>query len=214
MLYEDYDENEIILKPLCIDGYFESFRQCTYPGVLSTKYFIGSCGSIYNCYSDIYLSARLNGAGYLQVHMSTPENLRPIKDFMVHRLVAWEWVLLNRDLFLDVNHRDGNKLNNFCSNLEWVTHLDNVRYAFKNNLVGCCKGEHHRHKLTEIQVREICSRLEDPNVSFQQIIDEMKLDVSKLSISSIANGYNWSHITKDYNIPPRTKDPYKNTRRL
>lgn len=32
------------------------------------------------------------------------------------------------------NHKDGNKLNNDLSNLEWATYTENLKHAYKNNL--------------------------------------------------------------------------------
>ena len=51
----------------------------------------------------------------------------------VHRLVA-ESFLQRPNKNTEVNHIDGNKLNNFVDNLEWVTHKENMIHAFKNNL--------------------------------------------------------------------------------
>ena len=51
----------------------------------------------------------------------------------VHRLIA-ETFIPNPNNLRDVNHKDGNKLNNDVSNLEWISHSDNIRHSYKNRL--------------------------------------------------------------------------------
>ena len=58
----------------------------------------------------------------------------------VHRLVA-ETFLTRGSSDLVVNHKDGNKLNNQISNLEWVTQAQNNQHAYDNGLKrGPTKG--------------------------------------------------------------------------
>lgn len=65
--------------------------------------------------------------GYAYVILSK-DGVATFKD--IHRLVATMFVdNPNRDLYTEVNHKDRNKSNNVYSNLEWVTHAQNVEHA-------------------------------------------------------------------------------------
>ena len=108
-------------------------------------YEITANGDVINKLSGRHVKPQINGKGYLRVSIGG-------RLLFVHRLVAEKYVP-NPDHKPQVNHMDGNKLNNHADNLEWVTNLQNRRHAIKEGL--------HRtgSKLTESQVDFIRSHL-------------------------------------------------------
>ena len=55
------------------------------------------------------------------------------KRYKIHRLAA-ETFIPNPEDKREVNHKDGNKLNNRADNLEWATRSENQKHAYKIGL--------------------------------------------------------------------------------
>lgn len=89
-----------------------------------SRYEVSNEGRIRNTETGRYLKGRLNKKenGYYRVNVSG-------KDEYVHRLVAKAFYDCDQPN-LEVNHIDGDKTNNHLSNLEWVTHKENIDHAF------------------------------------------------------------------------------------
>ena len=57
----------------------------------------------------------------------------PKRTYLVHRLVAETWIP-NPNHYEEVNHINGDKDDNSVENLEWTTHGENMRHAFRTGL--------------------------------------------------------------------------------
>ena len=66
------------------------------------------------------------GSGYQEVILKDHGRRKP---HLIHRMVATAFVP-NPEGKEEVNHKDGNKDNNDCTNLEWVTPRENIRHSF------------------------------------------------------------------------------------
>jgi len=94
-------------------------------------YQVSNKGNVRSLVTNKLLSQTYCKDGYLKVHF----NVNSVdKTRQVHRLVAKHFCP-NSENKPQVNHIDGNKTNNNASNLEWVTQKENMKHAFKNNLI-------------------------------------------------------------------------------
>lgn len=94
------------------------------------QYEVSSDGEIRNRKTGRILKTRPNGHGYLRLTVRQNNKQVPIS---VHRLIADSFYDGDHE-GMDVNHIDGNKLNNHISNLEFCTRKENIRHAFDTGL--------------------------------------------------------------------------------
>jgi hypothetical protein len=99
------------------------------------EYYISDHGRVksYKCGKERILKPYLIGVlsnQYLAVDLILKGKRKMPK---IHRLVSIYFVENPNDK-PQVNHKDGNKLNNHFNNLEWVTPKENTQHAWKNGL--------------------------------------------------------------------------------
>jgi len=112
----------------------------------------------------------------------------------MHRLVAVAFIP-NPHNKPEVNHIDGNTLNNKITNLEWCTHKENMQHAYANGLTPeppTYKGSKSNFsKLTEQQVIEIKKRLRNGDKTSLIV---KSYPVGESCIKEIKAGRSWAHI--------------------
>ena len=159
-------------------------------------YKVSSLGKIYSKRKE--LKQRLNRDGYLEVTVGKTDNRTTMR---VHRIILMAFDPRDNMEDLEVNHKDYNRTNNKLENLEWITHLQNVRYSsdngnYKDNSSGCKNG---RAKYTEEEVIYMRKLYDEGNT----VMDIVKILFPDLSFSERKN--KWSRI-KDIVI----RKTYKN----
>lgn len=131
------------------------------------------------------LSIKIDKAGYCHCTL-IKDNKNHTK--LLHRLVAEHFI---KKSLLQVNHKDGNKLNNHHSNLEYVTDKENKEHAVKIGLFqkGATNG---MSKLTEENVKNIKFLLSKNNRTQKEIAN--MFNVTSYTISDIKNRKTWKHV--------------------
>jgi hypothetical protein len=90
------------------------------------EYFVSNLGRFKNSFGTIMDNYKVNENGYTRVYIYN-------KTFALHRLIALAFIE-NTENKKQVNHIDGNKLNNKLENLEWVSNKENQIHKYKIGL--------------------------------------------------------------------------------
>ncbi|MFY8248392.1 MAG: NUMOD4 domain-containing protein [Gloeomargaritales cyanobacterium] len=110
------------------------------------KYEISNHGRVR---SSAYLIPRILKGDFTRGYNSV---FFPGKRIFVHRLVAIYFVE-NPNNYQQVNHIDENKFNNIASNLEWITHRENIRYSLTKKSKTKIPGVHFNARMGGYQCK-------------------------------------------------------------
>ena len=142
-------------------------------------YYVSDCGRIYHKTGkkNKLLCGSLHQDGYIFVTIKG-------KQYPLHRLIAKAFIP-NPDNLPQVNHKDGNKQNNFASNLEWCTASQNIIHSVKNNLQPYHLAG-YTGKFTKEQRQQIKDEYNNTDISKRELA--IKWGVSHTCISNIISG--------------------------
>ena len=155
------------------------------------NYCVNEDGLILNIRTRGMIIPSISKKGYLQVCLTNKNT------YSIHRLVALTFIE-NKENKTEVNHIDGNKLNNHISNLEWNTTQENLEHKRINNL-----GKTLKAKLSATGINNSQAKLDEEDVIFIRTNCETKIDIKKFSkeldvsiatIYDIKNRRSWTHI--------------------
>lgn len=157
------------------------------------NYEISSSGEVRNYTTKHVLRQGLDRRGYYRVSFSRGKRGTQIIKFP-HRLVA-ETYIINEENKPQVNHKDGNKLNNRIENLEWVTPEENTKHAIETGLFDV-KENTERATKASLKI-----------TSIPIVVEDLK-EGRKVLYSSI------SEASREERIPRSTLDGYLKSGKL
>lgn len=133
------------------------------------------------------LTKHINNKGYHRVRLRK-ENHN--KMYYVHQLVALAFIGKHSE-YIEINHKDGNPLNNNLENLEWTNRSKNTlhaAYVLKKNI-----GEgNYSSKLRDKDIPTIRGLLSAGKLSQREIAE--RFGVKRTTIQCIKEGRTWIHI--------------------
>lgn len=148
-------------------------------------YKISNYGNVYSLISNKLIDNYINNKGYMPVCLYK-NNIRQY--IHRHRLVAVHFIDNLENLYC-VNHKDGNKLNNHVSNLEWCTLEDNNVHAKETGLLN--PSDNTTSKNNPERVREIRKRYSNGETA-RQIAESYNISMD--SVRDIKNNKTWKWV--------------------
>lgn len=141
-------------------------------------------GDIWSYEKQIWRKFSLNSGGYKIITIQG-------KSIRVHRLVAITFIP-NPENKPEVNHIDGNKLNNSVSNLEWNTRSENQSHAARTGLMSTGSAAAHS-KLKEEDVEYIRLNYKTRDYEHGTRGLARKFGVNHSTICRILDGNKWKY---------------------
>ena len=174
-----------------------------YPNVREGYYEIDTDGNIYVVKTGEMRNLKVHGN---YVYCTCVGITRKYTHVSVHRALGYAFLGLTPEL--EINHINGNGIDNRLENLEVVTHQQNIEHSIENDLAA--KGEKHKNSThTDDFVHQMCKYFEEGynNIQVFELLFDCEYDCYNKDhkkelniISRIRRGDRWKHISSQYNF--------------
>ena len=182
-----------VIQLIATDELFVNITDTMLPGVYDW-YMVSNYGRVYSKYSDIIMKPSVDSAGYKFVVMHTTNGPKHV---MIHRIEMLAFFYREDHKLYDVNHKDGNKLNDLLYNLEWTTHSENILHAYRTGLHP--KGEQSPQSIiTEQMAREACELLSTNLYTNQEIADIIGSPMNSIIVGDIKKRACWADVSEGF----------------
>lgn len=156
-------------------------------------YKASNLGHIFSVKRNIILKGGINSDGYYTV-MLFKNGIG--KSYKVHRLIA-ETFIFNKKNLPQINHINGNKIDNRVENLEFVTSKENIKHAWEHKLAKGKYGKYGNRAVKIIQLdlnnkeikkyNSIMEAEKQTNISHTAISNCLK------NLSKTSGGFKWKY---------------------
>ena len=168
-----------------------------------TNYSVSPLGLVRNNITGKILKPSYRKGGYLCVKIQLGKD-DYYKIESVHRLVANAYIGGKTNLKNEVDHIDGVKYHNYTTNLEWVSHSEQILRAYKLGLITPKYGEDvPTSKYSNEFVIKLCGFMEQGH-SLRTLATLMGVEKNKsfkYLVDGIRRKHRWNFISKNFNIP-------------
>ena len=189
--------------------YSKSISFVTYPRVRPYVYTVNTEGEVYEYATRRKCIPYMTTTGYWAVALRMIDAYP--RAFHIHRLVAYQFCPMPNDIpyeQLSVNHITGNRDDNTCGNLEWISYQANSQHENEILHGGDDKYvSNGRPTVTEGFIRWICEQFV-AGKSNTEIMKELGMTIDNANhtlLRDIRSGYTWTNITCQYKFDRSSK---------
>lgn len=158
---------------------------------IETDYVISNKGRVFTKNGEREKATELNKNGYVKIALQIDKKAKLIS---VHRAV-YESFVGDIPMGMQINHKNGNKLDNSIENLEVVTPSENIQHAWRTGLskkqfrVGTANPNCDH---TEQEAIEVYTLLKTSNLKHKEIAELLNLDLK--FVDNVSKGL-WGEVT-------------------